>query len=451
VDLLGERPWWRLEPEPLREHTPPGLGREFVDYHYSNYRDRASIDALLTSSLVGIGSREAKGPDPLRTGNYDAYGSPLSGTAGEAESWTRWWNECLGRAQLTQGPYREWFLTVTQPQLLDRFTDDKSLAATVPPRLHGESQPGSLVGIRERGVESFYEGACNLIDRSSTLEHQVWAAGAGMRVYDGQLFWLPEAVGAATLTSEAPDDDLVERIRLPFESVLVGLGRAVPAAALAEGDDETWRIAMAADGSKDALRGEPHLAAVWMAAHESGFGVAPVVVWFVETGGGISAVPGVWARSAYAGAVANLGAVLTWWDWVEPPPGAEIGASGSKERRQALKKSAVRKSIARGAFHKVRVLVIPATERMQSERDKDDDSPKRRSPIRHWRRAHWRKVRVAARDKSGLIIGSLQGEKDADWHYEGRWIPPVFVNASGPPDPGAKIYKQVAAGHRSLG
>jgi hypothetical protein len=256
-----------------------------------------------------------------------------------------------------------------------------------------------VVGLRHRGITSFFESVSNLADRSNTLEHQVWATGAGLSVYDAPMFWLPKGVGAECLTSEAPDPELVERIRLPFESVLVGLASPVAAAALGDVDEETWRTAMAADGSRDALRGEPHLAAVWMAAGGGGLGVGPVVVWFVETGGGISAVPGVWRRSAYAGAVTNLGAVLTWEDWEETPGVSEaVGAPGTKERRKALKKSAVRKSIARGALHKVRVLVIPQPVGGSSEASAAESEIGRRSPIRHWRRGHWTKVRVAARD-----------------------------------------------------
>lgn len=43
------------------------------------------------------------------------------------------------------------------------------------------------------------------------------------------------------------------------------------------------------------------------------------MVWFVETDGGMTAVPGIWTRSAYAGAVANLGAVLSWASYTRSP------------------------------------------------------------------------------------------------------------------------------------
>ena len=329
MEPVGARPWWRLEPLGTSEPVPSPFDAAYAEYSRTHYRDRAAIDALMWTRIERGGLRVSSGPDPSEPGSYDVYGAPLTALAGEGASWVTWANACRSRAIVTPGPYREWFLSVATTELLDRFTDDEAMAAAVPPSPLGAAPPGAVVGLRHRGVTSFFESVSNLVDRSNTLDHQIWAVGAGMQVYDAPMFWLPEGVGAEALTSEAPDSELVARIRLPFESVLVGLASPTPAAALGDVDEETWRTAMAADGSRDALRGEPHLAAIWMASGEDGFGVAPVVVWFVETGGGISAVPGVWERSAYAGAVANLGAVLTWETWYEPPASTEaIGEPG---------------------------------------------------------------------------------------------------------------------------
>lgn len=46
----------------------------------------------------------------------------------------------------------------------------------------------------------------------------------------------------------------------------------------------------------------------------------------------------------------------------------------------------------------------------------------------HIRSAHWHRFRVATRDAEGKIIGSRSGEKDVDWHYDLKWIPPTPVN-----------------------
>jgi hypothetical protein len=445
MEPIEPRPWWRLEPEATADEVPSPLAPEYAEYSATHYRDRAATDSFLWQRLEAYTLREPNGPDPTTEEHYDPYGTPLSEEAGAAESWVGWANGCRRRAGTVPGPFREWFLSVATPGLLDRFGEDEALAAAIPPSPMQDEQPGSLVGIRHRGTTSFFESVTNLVDRSNTVEHHVWATGAGLSIYDAQLFWLPDPIGAECLTSEAPDPDLIERIRLPFDSVLVGLATPVPASALGIDDDNTWRTAMSADGGRDALSGEPHLAAVWMAAGVDGFGVAPVVVWFVETAGGVSAVPGIWERSAYAGAVANLGAVLTWENWVELANSTEsMGEPGTKERRKALKKSSVRKAIARGAMHKVRVLVIPRREAPSSESAPNDDALGRRSPVRHWRRGHWTKVRMASRDAGGRIVGSTSGAKGVDWAYEGRWIRPVLVNPAGPPDPGAKVYKQVA-------
>ncbi len=447
MESRGPRPWWRLEPEADHEEVPSPFAPEYAAYSQTHYRDKAATDSFMWERLGRFSPREPSGPDPDGPEHYDPYGAPLTEAAGEAESWVAWSNACIRRATPTPGPFRDWFQSVASPQLLDRFIDDEAMEAAIPAAPAREEQPGSLVGIRHRGTTAFFESVTNLVDRSNTAEHHVWVTGAGLSVYDAQMFWLPDPVGFECVTSQAPDPDLVERIRLPFDSVLVGLATPVPASALGEVDDDTWRTAMGLDGGRDALAGEPHLAAVWMAAGPGGFGVGPAVIWFVQTPGGISAVPGIWSHSAYAGAVANLGAILTWENWVELAGSSEsIGDPGSKERRKALKKGAVRKAIARGAMHKVRVLVIPQRAAPTSAADPDDDRPGRRSPISHWRRGHWTKVRVATRDVDGQIVGSKSGVKDVDWSYEGRWIRPVLVNPAGLPDPGAKVYKQVAAG-----
>jgi hypothetical protein len=55
-------------------------------------------------------------------------------------------------------------------------------------------------------------------------------------------------------------------------------------------------------------------------------------------------------------------------------------------------------------------------------------------------------VRVAVRIAAGQIVGSTSCIKDVDWTHKGNWIRPLMVNPGGPPDPGAKVYKQVAGG-----
>jgi hypothetical protein len=443
--FLTARPWWRLEA--LDDAPSPGLSPdELASYNQGRYRDKFAVDAFLEMSVGDIKPRTVHGSDPAGPEHFDAYGAPLSEAAGEGPSWALFLNACLAKARVSAGPFRTWFTSIAIPEFLDLVQADEALVNAMPPPLLGEPQPGSVLGVRSRGLTSFYEGACNLIDRSVTVVHEVWAGGAGMLVYDSELFWLPDPVGAECVTSEVPDTELVSRIRLPFASILVGLARPVPASALRESDRDAWRLAMAPDGRRAALGEEPHLSAVWLAAGDDGFGVAPVVIWFVETGGGVSAVPGVWQRSAYSGAIANLGAVLTWENWVEPRQSDEaLGDPGTKERRKALKRSAVRKALARGALHRIRVLTVPGPNVRPGGNVSDEVPAARRSPIRHWRRGHWTKVRVAVRSASGRVVGSTSGEKDVEWHYEGRWIRPVFVNPKGESDPGVKVYKQVSA------
>lgn len=94
-----------------------------------------------------------------------------------------------------------------------------------------------------------------------------------------------------------------------------------------------------------------------------------------------------------------------------------------------------------GSLHGIRVLSVPARDRaFRDDSDAERSPSERQSPIEHWRRGHWTSVRVATRDTSGAIIGRLDGERDIDWHYEGRWIRPTLVNRGAEPDRGAKVY-----------
>ncbi len=177
MEPLSSRPWWRLEPEVSDSPGPTEISPELMAYHQAHYRDKAALDALMWSPLDEIRSRQPMRSDPVGSECYDPYGTPVVEQAGEAESWVDYFNTSLRRASVTAGTYREWFLSVATPQLLDRFTDDESVAAAIPLNPKGEAQPGSFIGIRHRGITSFFESVSNLVDRTNTLEHQIGSSG----------------------------------------------------------------------------------------------------------------------------------------------------------------------------------------------------------------------------------------------------------------------------------
>lgn len=59
----------------------------------------------------------------------------------------------------------------------------------------------------------------------------------------------------------------------------------------------------------------------------------------------------------------------------------------------------------------------------------DTPAPSGRRLPAHIRKAHWHRVRIAERNATGQVVGSLQGTQGVDWHYELRWYPPTPVNA----------------------
>lgn len=382
--------------------------------------------------------------DPTSNGDYDALGFPLTDSAGTGVSWGSWVRSCTARAQVGPGALNRWFTDGPPEGLFVSIDRDRHLAAALPatgPHRH----PGNLVEARASGVTAMFESSAAIADPRTTHDHIVGAAGLGLRVYDGALYWIPGASAAACLTSTPPDAELMARIRLPFPAILVGFAEPVPLTALEDTGDQ-YLVVRSPDSGRAMGSGERFLEAVWLTSGSDGTGLGPVAVWFFRYGGDRSdtattASAGVWAGSAYPGVAPNLAALFSWEQWEQPPdPGASVGEPGSREWRKALKRSATRKAATRGALHGIRVLTIPSIKGSGAQQPPDSQAP-RKSPIEHWRRGHWTSVRVATRDAAGAIVGRVDGEKNVDWHYEGRWKRPVLVNVGGGADPGAKVYR----------
>ena len=337
---------------------------------------------------------------------------------------------------------RDWLETGGFNELYQRLEHDRHLSAGLPVT-YPRRQPSVLVEARGRGITGIFEEASNLTDPRCTHAHMVAATGAGLRVYDAPLYWIPGSSAAACLTSEPPDPELLARIELPFPSVLVGFAEPV---AITDVEDDGEYLVVGGQRRERTVEGAGRfIEAVWLTSGPGGRGLGPVVVWFLQYGTGVegastAASVGMWSRSAFPAVVPNLAALLCWERWEEPPavPDA-VGEEGSREWRKSLKHSAVKRAAQRGVLHGVRVLSVPSPLKLPEVGV--GTSSGRRLPIEHWRRGHWTSVRVVTRDAQGRIIGRSDGEKDVDWHYEGRWVRPVLVNRGGPPDRGAKVYR----------
>lgn len=406
--------------------------------------DGRRLDSLL-EQLLHVPAPKESGPDPSETTDYDSYGFPGSERAGTGASWASFLADCIRRGRPTPQVYRDWVATGAFSELAERLDADRHLSAVLPVG-YPRRPPGVLVEIRGRGVKGILEEAANLVDGSCRPAHAVSATGLGLKVYDAGLYWIPGFSAAACLTSEPPDPELLDRVELPFDSVLVGFSEPVPVGMLI---DEIEHLVIDTGGAPRVSEpgDERYLEAVWLSSGPGGQGLGPVAVWFLQHGSGreeaaTSATAGVWAKSSLKAVVPNLAALLTWEEWEEPQPAAGFGLEGSREWKKALKASSTKRAAQRGSLHGIRVLAVPDKERsLRGGSGADGEPTGRRSPIEHWRRGHWTSVRVATRDSEGAIVGRLGGEKDIDWHYEGRWIRPVIVNRGGEPDKGAKVYR----------
>lgn len=257
-------------------------------------------------------------------------------------------------------------------------------------------------------------------------------------------YHLPGGIGAELLTSDPPDAELLERIRLPFQSVLVffeQIGLSAMASAQLEDTLHLDSPTAIADPKSRSIVG------VLLAADADGQ-LEPWVQWLIaehviDRGWSVGVEVGLWQRSVYTGAVANLAAICTWGDWRPPPPApAQMNGvtEGTRDWRRSLQRSASRRAVQRGALTGVRVLDVSATPALVDDGPSASTGGARQISM-HWRKGHWQNYRLATRDANGAIVGSTRGERDVDWFYDPRWVRPTLVAAGRHDEPPLTVYQ----------
>jgi hypothetical protein len=241
-------------------------------------------------------------------------------------------------------------------------------------------------------------------------------------------YFIPTTAAAAVLASHPPHPDLRQDLRLPFERVLVLFGADLEL----NQSVFPWPSSFPADqASTFGVVGElldrgGHLSGMVLLAGNDGR-LSDDVVWLVAANPDPSrpwpasldrirgAVRG-WRRFADLGPLAdNVAAAVAWALWRRPPSPAEIPPNlPDRQLRKALKHNSVRVRERQGALVGVHVLDLGRTLTHAGSRAEDRQPPAagRGSPIPHLRSGHFRRVRVGPR---------------ASFHYETRWIPPVWV------------------------
>lgn len=275
-------------------------------------------------------------------------------------------------------------------------------------------------------------------------------------------------MAGAVLSSTPPDPDLLADLRLPNKRTLVLFERPY----LLEPDSGWWTDedkAQAERHDKDVehlldasgaprtqdmfdLRGESfatllyrhgaNIAGVLLFSDETG-AMADNICWLAETaddhpdGGKVQLINGNLSQSALAPLVWNIAAATSWAHWSPPDP--ERTARLPKDLdglHEAKNKGWFRRLVRNDAAHPVHVIDVRPSTPTTPQGDNEG-----RTVAPHPRRGHWRSVRIATRDEHGTVIGDTSGEQGTDWHYEGRWVPPVYVNAGKPGTAKERVYR----------
>lgn len=282
-----------------------------------------------------------------------------------------------------------------------------------------------------------------------------------LAVREARQFFLPGGVTDAVLEADAPEDDVMERLRMPAKLCSVWFGDGLPLPTDLEMPEEVRsrieEVVQEAHRRGDALTaaGMPYLAledhnvlgdamlkrdsqvvGVCFVAPSGRLADFCLLVCAVEPDstrpwpenldrlyGQMLCVP---SRSGLGAFLRTLAATVAWAAWREPVAPIDLPLRGDISRIAST--GAWRRREPQGAFAQVRVLDLSrSVPRLAPEtRSGADSLLERCSPIPHWRHPHLRRVRVGSR---------------SEWHYEVREIAGTHVVPHGPVRSGEIIWR----------
>jgi hypothetical protein len=245
-------------------------------------------------------------------------------------------------------------------------------------------------------------------------------------------YFIPTTAAIGVLASHPPDHDLQQRLRLPFDRVLVVFGadleldprthrwpsdyphRQLPRHSIARqvidrGGFVSGMMLLADQAGR--LRDD----LLWIVAANPD----PTLPWPASLDRVRGVLRGWRSASTLAPLVTNLAAAVAWGAWQPPAAPLPLPDPESRRWRKAVKRGVFRRREPRGDAVGVHVLDLgrtPTQTRHISDPG-ETTTARRNSPITHLRGGHFRRVRVGPRN---------------DWHYDVRWIAPTLVRGDQP-------------------
>jgi hypothetical protein len=256
------------------------------------------------------------------------------------------------------------------------------------------------------------------VDRLLRSGAEPWESWLAALVTNAAPFLVPPVEASIRISGEPPPVELLSDLRLPYAHVLVVFGADFHLSPRALRSLPTWD---GADADRASLTFEPWLTTlggsggamfgVLLMADETGR-LHDSVGWLLRVGDERFVVPGRRGKSTLGGMVENLAAAVCFAGWrnVQPgrvPVGRPMPPSNSRPA------AAARPDLVR------EVAIRPKTGTAKSP------SFGLAGRSAHIRRAHWHRYRVGPQD---------------DWEYEWRWLAPIFVGGSMPPDDPERVY-----------
>jgi hypothetical protein len=240
-------------------------------------------------------------------------------------------------------------------------------------------------------------------------------------------YFIPTTAALGVLASHPPDHDLQQRLRLPFDRVLVVFGADLqldPHSYKWPSDYPYQQLPRHSIARQVIDRGG-YVSGMVLLADQAGQ-LRDDLLWIVAANpdpalpwpANLDRIRGVlrgWRSAAsLAPLVTNIAAAVAWGAWQPPTTPLPLPDPDSKQWRKAIKRGVFRRREPRGDAVGVHVLDLGRT-RTHAPQVPDPGATttaSRNSPIPHLRGGHFRRVRVGPRN---------------DWHYDIRWIAPTLV------------------------